>query len=74
MHKLLIIQDPKLKRLAAALPSSVLHCKVMSTTKKYLGSYKWWEKDHRIFSVEPMHLALYLQHLAELQVGRRGSS
>ena len=66
------LEDPHLKRLAKALPISVLHCRAPSTTKKYLGAYKrWrnWASEHKIptFPAEPAYLALYLQHLAEVK-------
>jgi len=34
------LEDEDLKRLAGALPMSVLLCRASSTTKKYLGAYK----------------------------------
>ena len=66
------LEDSHLKRLAEALPISVLHCRATSTTKKYLGAYKrWrnWATEHKIqpFPVEPAYLILYLQHLAEVK-------
>jgi len=64
------LENDDLKRLAGALPSSVLHCRATSTTKKYLGAYKRWKAwavGHGIsyFPVNDCHLALYLQHLSE---------
>ena len=59
-----------LRRLAESLPGSVLACKASATTKKYLGAFKrWkvWAADHKlcVFPAEGIHIALYLQHLAE---------
>ena len=34
------VQDPKLHRLAEALPGVEMRCKATSTTKKYLGVFK----------------------------------
>ena len=63
--------DPELRRLAAALPATVLRSRADSTTKKYLGAYRRWKiwTDSRqgvpSFPVQDVHLALYLQHLSE---------
>ena len=66
------LEDEDLKRLAGALPMSVLLCRASSTTKKYLGAYKrWkvWAADHKLaaFPVEGVYLILYLHHLAEVK-------
>ena len=65
------LEDPELRRLAAALPTTVLRSRADSTTKKYLGAYRRWKTwtDSRqgvpSFPVQDVHLALYLQHLSE---------
>ncbi|KAL5502672.1 hypothetical protein EMCRGX_G009481 [Ephydatia muelleri] len=37
------LEDPELRRLAKALPATVLKCKADSTTKKYLGAFQRWK-------------------------------
>ena len=37
------LEDPELRRLAKALPATVLRCKADSTAKKYLGAYQRWK-------------------------------
>lgn len=69
------LEDLDLRRLAEALPSSVLRCRATSTTKKYLGAFrrwKMWAADHKlpVFPVEGVHIALYLQHLAEAKCSK----
>ena len=65
------LEDPELRRLAKALPATVLRCKADSTTKKYLGAFqrwKTWAEARRgvpSFPVQEIHLVLYLQHLSE---------
>ena len=65
------LEDPELRRLAKALPATVLKCKADSTTKKYLGAFqrwKTWAEARRgvpSFPVQEIHLVLYLQHLSE---------
>ena len=65
------LEDPELRRLAKALPATVLKCKADSTTKKYLGAFqrwKTWAETRRgvpSFPVQEIHLVLYLQHLSE---------
>ena len=34
------LDDKELKLLAVGLPETVLNCRAISTTKKYLGAYK----------------------------------
>ena len=64
------LEDPKLKRLAQALPATVLRSRA-DTTKKYLGAYQRWKTwaDARqgvpSFPVQELHLVLYMQHLSE---------
>jgi len=48
---------------------AVICNKATSTTKKYLGGFKYWKlwancHPLRAFPVNGVHLALYLQHLA----------
>ena len=69
------LKDMDLQRLAEALPSSVLHCKANTTTKKYLGAFRRWkiwatEHNLQVFPVEGVHIALYLQHLAETKCSK----
>ena len=65
------LEDPELRRLAQALPATVLRSRADSTTKKYLGAYKRWKvwADARqgvpSFPVQELHLVLYMQHLSE---------
>ena len=69
------LKDMDLQRLAETLPSSVLHCKATTTTKKYLGAFRRWkiwatEHNLQVFSLEGVHIALYLQHLAETKCSK----
>ena len=65
------LEDPELRRLAKALPATVLKCKADSTTKKYLGAFQRWKtlaearRGVPSFPVQDIHLVLYLQHLSE---------
>ena len=64
------LEDPELKVLASKLPSTILHSRADSTTRKYLGAFRrWkvWATSHSLASVpaKPHEVALYLQHLAE---------
>ena len=65
------LDDPELRQLAKALPTTVLKCKVDSTTKKYLGAFQRWKtwaearQGVPSFPVQDIHLVLYLQHLSE---------
>ena len=64
------LEDPELKRLAEALPETMLQCRATSTTKKCLGAFRRWKQwalQHQLnpFPVKQHHLVLYLQHLAE---------
>ena len=64
------LEDEDLKRLASALPSTILQCKATSTTKKYLGGFKRWKQwaiGHKVsvLPADACHVALYLQHLGE---------
>jgi len=66
------IESNELQRLAASLPIPVLQCKATSTTRNYLGAFRrWkvWATTHSIsaFPVNSAHIALYLQHLAEVK-------
>ena len=69
------LQDADLRKLAEALPKSVLQSKATSTMRKYLGAFKrWkmWAAEHQlaVFPVEVTHLALYLQHLGESKASK----
>ena len=64
------LEDPELKILASKLPSTILHSRADSTTKKYLGAFrrwKTWATSHNLVSIpaKPHEVALYLQHVAE---------
>ena len=64
------LKDPELKILASKLPSTILHSRADSTTKKYLGPFrrwKTWATSHSLASIpaKPHEVALYLQHVAE---------
>ena len=64
------VKDPELKRLAAALPTTVLSSRANSSTRKYLAAFKRWkawavEHGVSVFPAKDHQLALYLQHLAE---------
>ena len=64
------LEDPELKVLASKLPSTILHSRADSTTRKYLGAFRQWKvwaTSHSLVSVPAkLHeVALYLQHLAE---------
>ena len=65
------LEDPELRRLAQALPATVLKSRADSNSKKYLGAYRRWKvwADARqgvpSFPVKEVHLVLYTQHLSE---------
>ena len=67
------LEDPELRRLALALPATVLKSRADSTSKKYLGTctYRRWKvwADARqgvpSFPLKHVHLVLYMQHLSE---------
>ena len=64
------LDDPELVRLAERLPSTLLHSRADSTTKKYTGAYrrwKTWAATHalRHFPAQPHHIALYLQSIGD---------
>ena len=65
------LHDPTLKQLATVnLPNLLMSAKATSTTKKYIASWKQWEKwasstpEIVSFPVNPFHFALYVSHLA----------
>ena len=65
------IHDPELQNFAHMLPLTVLHSQATSSNKKYLGAFehwKTWAREHKLsgFPSQPHHVALYLQHLAEM--------
>ena len=65
------LKDPELRRLASALPDTVLQSRADSTTKKYLYAFQRWRvwaearSEVTVFPVNEVHCALYLQHLGE---------
>ena len=64
------LQDPDLKRLATCLPDTLLQGKANSTTTKYVRGFMKWKAwagpriEVKIFPVDEVHFALYLQHVA----------
>ena len=64
------LEDPELKELASKLPTTILHSRANSTTRKYLGAFRrWkvWATSHKLVPIpaRPHEVALYLQHLAD---------
>ena len=65
------VQDPELRRLAEALPGTLLQSRASSTTAKYLRAYGRWNSwagqcaEVRAYPVDEVHFALYLQHIGE---------
>ena len=65
------LQDPKLRWLAGLLPQTMLRSRANSTSVKYMSAFqRWrqWAEQHRevkIYPVQEVHFALYLQHLGE---------
>ena len=64
------LQDPTLRELAGKIPSTVLHSRVGSTVKKYLGAFrrwKTWAVQHKfpVLPAKESHVALYLQYIGE---------
>ena len=65
------LEDPELKRLASALPSTVVQSRADSTKKKYVYAFQRWRSwasskaEIQVFPMKPAHLALYLQHVGE---------
>ena len=56
------VSDPELKKLADALPTTVLHGQATSSTKKYLGAFrrwKTWASQHAlpVFPAQGHHIA-----------------
>ena len=64
------LQDPDLKRLATCLPDTLLQGKANSTTTKYVRGFMKWKAwagpriEVKMFPVDEVHFALYLQHVA----------
>lgn len=63
------LEDPKLRQLVEALPSTVLQSRA-DRTRKYLGAFKQWRQwstEHKlfVFPAAVHHFALYMQHSAE---------
>ena len=64
------LDNSDLRRLADALPETVLRSRADSTTKKYLGAFKRWKQwatGHELpdFPAAAHHVVLYLQHIAQ---------
>lgn len=65
------VQDPELRRLAEALPGTLLQSRASSTTAKYLRAYERWNSwagqraEVKAYPVDEVHFALYLQHIGE---------
>ena len=64
------LDNSDLRRLADALPETVLRSRADSTTKKYLGAFKRWKQwatGHELqdFPTAAHHVVLYLQHIAQ---------
>ena len=65
------IQDPELRRLAGLLPQTVLRSRANSTSAKYMPAFQRWRqwaeqrREVKIYPVQEVHFALYLQHLGE---------
>jgi len=62
------LEDPELRNLANALPSTILHCRANSSSKKYLSAFKRWkdwvmEHGMVVFPAQAHQVALYLQHV-----------
>lgn len=55
------LEGPELKRLADSLPDTVHHSRADSTATKHLYAFK----QRKVFPVQEVHFALYLQHLSE---------
>ena len=58
------LEDPELRHLADVFPTTVLHSRANSSTRKYLGAFKrWkaWAAEHHIpvFPAQAHHVALY---------------
>ena len=70
-QELVHMEDPHLRPVAKALLHTVLSSKAPSTVKKYLYVFnRWKEWSHDFasitaFPVQPTHLTLYIQHLAD---------
>ena len=63
------VEDPELRRLAEALPDTVLSARADATIKKYAGAYRrWrsWAAQHQGVEAYPVKVALYLQHVGEV--------
>ena len=65
------IEDPELKDLASRLPNTVLHSRVDSTVKKYMGAFKRWKTlalAHcrlQLIPTRSQDFVLYLQYIGE---------
>lgn len=64
------LADPELLRLAKKLPTTVLQSWASSSSKKYIGVFRYWKawaEEHNlaVFPVNEHCVALYLQHLGK---------
>ena len=65
------LEDPELRKLAAALPKTVMHSRADSTAQKYMRAFRHWQawaeprREVAVFPVRDVHFALYLQHLGD---------
>ena len=64
------LEDPELRGLAQRLPETIVHSRVDSTVKKYLGAFRrWkvWASQHNMPSLlaKDSQIAVYLQSLGE---------
>ena len=64
-------EDPELRRLAQALPQTVLSSRADGTSRKYLYAFARWKEwaegksEITVFPAKDGEFAIYLQHLAE---------
>ena len=70
------LQDPKLSRLAKALPRTVMQSRADSTKRKYVYAFQTWKSweaskaEVQVFPIKAAHLALYLQHVSEATLSK----
>ena len=65
------LKDPRLQQLSQRLHNTVMSSKAPSTERKYMYAFGRWKKWAEamccisVFPVDPIHLALYLQHIGD---------
>ena len=70
------LKDKELRRLAQALPHTVLASRADSMSRKYLYAFARWrdwaegKREVTVFPVDEGQFALYLQHLAEITASK----